>query len=44
MHQNRANFDIYFPEWRAKNNKIIFGSIYIVGVVFALAQLLRTAS
>jgi hypothetical protein len=40
----RANFDIYLPEWLAKNNKIIFGSIYLVGVVFALAQWLRTAS
>jgi hypothetical protein len=40
----RANFDIYLPEWLAQNNKIIFGLIYVVGVVFALAQWLRNAS
>src|SRR5580704_11123676 len=40
----RANFDIYLPEWLAKNNKTIFGLIYVVGVVFALAQWLRMAS
>lgn len=40
----RANFDIYLPEWLAKYNKIIFGSIYLVGVVWVLAHWLRTAS
>jgi hypothetical protein len=27
-----ANFDIYLPEWLAKHNKVIFGTIYLVGV------------
>jgi hypothetical protein len=40
----RANFDIYLPEWLAKNNKIIFGFIYVVGVVYALARWVRMAS
>ena len=34
----RANFDIYLPEWLAKHNKTVFGFIYVVGVVFALAH------
>lgn len=40
----RANFDIYLPEWLAKHNKIVFGFIYVVGMVFALAHWVRTAS
>ena len=34
----RANFDIYLPEWLAKHNKVIFGTIYLVGVVTACAH------
>ncbi|MBZ0111169.1 MAG: hypothetical protein K8J08_01780 [Thermoanaerobaculia bacterium] len=26
----RPNFDIYLPEWLARNNKLIFGILYIV--------------
>jgi hypothetical protein len=29
----RANFDIYLPEWLARHNKGIFGSLYLAGVV-----------
>ena len=32
-----ANFDIYLPEWLARQNKLIFGSLYVVGILFALA-------
>lgn len=35
----RANFDIYLPLWLAANNKRIFGSIFAVGVVFAIWRL-----
>ena len=31
----RANFDIYLPEWLAKHNKVIFGTIYLVGAATA---------
>ena len=31
----RANFDIYLPEWLAKHNKVIFGTIYLAGVATA---------
>ena len=29
----RANFDIYLPEWLARHNTEIFGSLYLAGVV-----------
>lgn len=32
------NFDIYLPQWLAKHNKLIFGVVFCVGLVFALAQ------
>jgi hypothetical protein len=34
----RANFDIYLPEWLARYNKQIFGPLYVVGVVYAVAR------
>jgi len=33
-----ANFDIYLPEWLARNNKSVFGALYVVGAVIAAAQ------
>lgn len=29
----RANFDIYLPEWLARNNKLLFGALYACGVL-----------
>ena len=29
----RPNFDIYLPEWLARHNKEIFGSLYLAGLV-----------
>ena len=34
----RANFDIYLPKWLAKYNKVIFGTLYFAGLVFALVR------
>ncbi len=34
----RANFDIFLPEWLAKYNKEIFTTIYILGVVLVLLR------
>ena len=34
----RDNFDIYLPEWLAKYNKHVFGTIYCAGLAFALAR------
>lgn len=35
----RDNFDIYLPEWLARHNKAIFGSLYFGGVVFTLLRM-----
>jgi len=34
----RHNFDIYLPEWLAKYNKEIFGTLYVAGLVFAMVR------
>ena len=34
----RDNFDIYLPEWLARYNKLIFGSIYLFGVAVTFAR------
>lgn len=33
----QANFDIYLPQWLAKHNKLIFGTLYLAGVAIAVA-------
>ena len=37
----RANFDIYLPEWLARHNKSIFGTLYLAGIAFTLARCTR---
>ena len=37
-----ANFDIYLPEWLARNNKAIFGALYVVGATVAALQWTHT--
>lgn len=37
---SKDNFDIYLPNWLAKHNKIIFTSIYLVGVLLVLFRIL----
>jgi hypothetical protein len=32
------NFDIYLPLWLARNNKTIFGTLFVVGELFVLGQ------
>ncbi len=34
----KANFDIFLPEWLAKYNKEIFTSIYLAGVILVLLR------
>ncbi|HEV7365265.1 MAG TPA: hypothetical protein VGN76_05430 [Gemmatimonadales bacterium] len=34
----RANFDIYLPEWLARRNKLIFGVLFVGGLLVALAR------
>ena len=42
--ERRENFDIYLPIWLARHNKLIFGALYVAGVVFAVAQWMRTSA
>ena len=37
----RANFDIYLPLWLAANNKRVFGTIFIGGLMFSVWRLAR---
>ena len=39
----RVNFDIYLPEWVARYNKAMFGTLYVAGVVYAVVHGLRSA-
>lgn len=32
------NFDIYLPLWLARNNKLIFGSLFVAGEIFLLVE------
>ena len=34
----RDNFDIYLPEWLARHNKLIFGVLYVAGVVYTIVR------
>ncbi|MBX2990944.1 MAG: hypothetical protein KF749_07225 [Bacteroidetes bacterium] len=37
----RDNFDIYLPEWLARYNKTIFGTLYFAGIVMTVMAWLR---
>lgn len=39
----RDNFDIYLPLWLARHNKLVFGSLYVAGVAFALARWMQAS-
>jgi hypothetical protein len=32
------NFDIFLPVWLARHNKVVFGWLYVVGLIFAAAR------
>jgi hypothetical protein len=34
----RDNFDIYLPVWLARHNKIVFGALYVAGIIFTLVR------
>lgn len=36
--ERRANFDIYLPEWLARYNKAIFGTLFVAGALLTLAR------
>jgi hypothetical protein len=35
----RANFDIWLPEWLAQHNKSIFGTMFLLGLIYAASRL-----
>jgi hypothetical protein len=39
--ERRDNFDIYLPLWLARYNKVIFGSLFLAGVVLTFALRVR---
>ena len=39
----KDNFDIYLPNWLARHNKIIFTTIYLVGVIIVLIRIFEIA-
>lgn len=39
----RDNFDIYLPEWLARYNKLLFGSLYLGGTLLTLARWLHAS-
>lgn len=39
----RENFDIFLPNWLAKHNKLIFTSIFMVGVALVLWRVIQNA-
>ena len=39
----KDNFDIYLPNWLARHNKIIFTTIYLLGVIIVLIRVMRSA-
>jgi hypothetical protein len=40
----RANFDIYLPEWLARYNKEIFGTLYLAGVALLVVRWVGAAN
>jgi hypothetical protein len=36
--EDRENFDIYLPNWLAKHNKMIFGTMLCVGIALHVAR------
>ena len=36
--ERAANFDIYLPEWLARNNKTVFGALLVAGEIVVVAR------
>ena len=36
--ERRDNSDIYLPLWLARNNKVIFGALFLVSELYVLAR------
>ncbi|MBW2936580.1 hypothetical protein KXJ69_00590 [Aureisphaera sp. CAU 1614] len=40
---SKENFDIFLPNWLAKHNKLIFTSIFIVGLVLVVTRVIQNS-
>lgn len=40
--EEKENFDIYLPNWIAKHNKIIFGALFILGLLLVSINLIKS--
>ena len=36
--ERHDNFDIYLPLWLARHNKLIFGVLYVLGMIYAYVR------
>jgi len=36
--ERRDNFDIYLPLWLARHNKTIFGTMFVISILFVLGK------
>ncbi|QYA27213.1 hypothetical protein G3I01_11540 [Gramella sp. MT6] len=39
----KDNFDIFLPNWLAKNNKLIFTSIFLAGLIIIIIRLFQNS-
>lgn len=39
----KDNFDIFIPNWLAKNNKLIFTSIFLVGLMIVVFRVIQNS-
>ncbi|MUP40947.1 hypothetical protein FLP08_00030 [Gramella aestuarii] len=39
----KDNFDIFLPNWLAKYNKLIFTSIFLVGIILVILRLIQNS-
>lgn len=37
----KDNFDIYLPNWLAKYNKLIFGTVFTIGLILVIINYIR---
>ncbi|MDJ0646907.1 MAG: hypothetical protein QNJ57_13070 [Flavobacteriaceae bacterium] len=40
---NKHNFDIFLPNWLAKHNKLIFTSIFLIGVILVVLRTVQNS-
>lgn len=38
---HQVGFDIYLPRWLAKYNKMIFGTIFVIGILIVMYRVLK---